>query len=134
MGDPDSLEPVEVIAPEKPSPEGELARPGRPARIEVPEAIKDLIQERQRVATGLANPRGMLADDQGVLVALAGTGDPANPKTGGLVRLVDRDGDGDYLDPGEVKPLLQRQPSRNILEIVRRDEVFGVAAVAKGGE
>jgi hypothetical protein len=101
--------------------------------ISVPDDPPEALLPRNRVAAGLANPRGMLGVDGGLLVAIAGTGDPRNPNTGALVRLTDRDGDGDFLDRGEITTLLGRQPSRNILEIVRRDEVFGMAAVAAGG-
>jgi hypothetical protein len=66
-----------------------------------------------------------------MLVSEAGTGEPDQP-SGRLLRLTDQNGDGDYLDTGEQSVLLDRQPSKNILDIVRRDEVFGMAGMAQG--
>jgi hypothetical protein len=66
-----------------------------------------------------------------LLVSEAGTGEPG-VASGRLLRLSDENGNGDYLDPGEQRVLLDRQPSKNILEIVRRDEVFGMAGMAEG--
>lgn len=94
-----------------------------------------VIEERPRVrvASGLANPRGMhVLADGSLLVSTAGTGDPNNPLTGALLRLTDRNQDGDFDDEGERTALLDRQPSKNVLEIVRRDEVFGFAGMAEG--
>jgi glucose/arabinose dehydrogenase len=89
---------------------------------------------RTLIASGLLNPRGMhLLPSGELLVAEAGTGDPDNPNTGRLTRLRDANGDGDYLDEGERSVLLGGQPSKNILKIVRRDEVFGMAGIAEGG-
>ena len=112
-----------------------------PARSDVPSApaisvpLEPRVQElpRVRVASGIANPRGMqrLADGS-MLVSSAGTGDPANPNTGALLHLSDLNHDGDYDDDGERVTLLGDQPSKNILEIVRRDEVFGMAGIAEG--
>ncbi len=89
---------------------------------------------RRRVATGLANPRGMLAASDGsLLVAVAGNGDMLAEGSGGLLSMRDRNDDGDFDDPGERTSLLDKQPSRNLLELVRRDEVFGMAGLAAGG-
>ncbi|MET0387531.1 MAG: hypothetical protein ABW321_16290 [Polyangiales bacterium] len=102
--------------------------------IEVPETPTVALLDRARVATGLPNPRGMhVQADGSLLVAVAGTGDPANPLSGGIVRLRDKDADGDFDDPGERSAILERQPSRNLLSLVRRDEVFGMAGLAEGG-
>jgi hypothetical protein len=65
-------------------------------------------------------------------VSVAGTGDPANPNTGALLHLIDNDHDGDYDDEGERTTLIGEQPSKNLLDIVRRDEVFGMAGMAEG--
>jgi len=67
-----------------------------------------------------------------LLVSEAGTGAPGDELSGRLVRLEDRNADGDYLDADEQRPLLDAQPSKNILHIVRRDEVFGMAGMAEG--
>ena len=102
--------------------------------LEVPRAPRHRTLPRRRVATGLANPRGMLALGGGqLLVAVAGTGDPESPDTGGLLRLDDWNADGDYDDTGERSELLGAQRSVNILDLVHRDEVFGMAALAVGG-
>jgi hypothetical protein len=113
--------------------------PAHPAATPVSSAIEVPLQPqaaglpRQRVASGLLNPRGMhrLADGS-LLVSLAGSGDPENLRSGGLARLHDDNHDGDFDDAGERTTLLADQPSHNILEIVRRDEVFGMAGIAEG--
>ncbi|MET0343558.1 MAG: hypothetical protein ABW252_21280 [Polyangiales bacterium] len=103
------------------------------AALKVPSAPRIAPLPRVRVATGLANPRGMHAlPDGSLLISTAGTGDPAQPNTGGLLRLTDANGDGDFDDDGERTTLLSEQPSANVLEIVRRDEVFGMAGMAEG--
>lgn len=109
---------------------------GEQAAIEVPKNIAPppAPVPRTRVATGLANPRGMhVLPDGSMLVSIAGTGDPAEPLSGGVLRLRDNNGDGDFDDPGEQTSVLRDQPSRNILQLVRRDEVFGMAGMAQGG-
>lgn len=101
--------------------------------IDVPTVLTSAELPRVRVATGLLNPRGMFVRQDGsLLVAEAGTGDPQNPNTGALLRLRDVNQDGDYDDEGERSTLLDKQKSVNILEIVRRDEVFGMASIAEG--
>jgi hypothetical protein len=85
---------------------------------------------RARVASGLRNPRGMhVLPDGALLVSEAGTG---APDTGRLSRLRDTNADGDFDDEGERAVLLDAQPSKNIVAIVRRDEVFGMAGIAEG--
>jgi hypothetical protein len=101
--------------------------------IEVPQAPAIALLPRERVASNLANPRGMfMRPDGSFLVSIAGTGDPANPMTGGIVRLQDANQDGDMDDDGERTWLLEQQQSRNIFNLVRRDEVFGMAGMAQG--
>lgn len=101
--------------------------------IDVPLAPAVALRPRVRVATNLANPRGMLVEADGsLLVSIAGTGDPSDPLTGGLQRLRDGNADGDFDDPGERTTLLDKQPSSNLLHLVRRDEVFGMASIAAG--
>jgi hypothetical protein len=103
------------------------------ASIEIPMSPATAPAARVRVAIGLDTPRGMhVAEDGSLLVSIAGTGDPASPMTGGLVRLRDANADGDFDDAGERSALLEGKPSKNILEIVRRDEVFGMAGMAAG--
>jgi hypothetical protein len=104
------------------------------AELTIPEAPASELLPRVRVATGLLNPRGMHRLPSGeLIVAEAGTGRPADGASGRLTRLRDANGDGDYLDAGERVVLLADQPSRNILDVVRRDEVFGMAGIAEGG-
>jgi hypothetical protein len=103
------------------------------AAISVPVAPSVRELPRVRVAGDLANPRGIQRlPDGSLLVATAGTGDPANPNTGALLHLIDRNSDGDYDDEGERTTLLGGQPSKNLLDLVRRDEVFGMAGMAEG--
>ncbi len=99
--------------------------------IVVGEALERRLVPRERVATGLANPRGMLVREDGLLVSLAGDGDPSKGDSGALLLLRDRNGDGHFED--EQMVFLDRQPSRNVLDVVRRDEVFGMAGIAEGG-
>jgi hypothetical protein len=100
----------------------------------VPEQPGVALLPRVRVAGGLLNPRGLQVLPSGdLLVAEAGTGRPADGASGRLSRLHDANRDGDYLDQGERVVLLAEQPSRNILDVVRRDEVFGMAGIAEGG-
>jgi hypothetical protein len=102
--------------------------------FDIPAAPSRALLPRTLVARGLNNPRGMHALPNGaLLVNEAGTGDPEAPRTGTVLRLTDEDGDGDFLDDGERTELLGEQPSKNILSIVRRDEVFGMAGMAAGG-
>jgi hypothetical protein len=72
--------------------------------------------------------------DGSLLVSVAGTGDPKNPMTGGIVSLRDANNDGDMDDEGERSWILEQQLSRNIFDLVRRDEVFGMAGMAQGGQ
>jgi hypothetical protein len=104
------------------------------AAIEVPQAPAKALLSRVRIASGLNNPRGMqFSADGALLVAEAGTGDPQNPNTGALLAMRDVSGDGDYDDRGERKTLLGGLRSVNILDVVRRDEVFGMGPIAQGG-
>lgn len=99
----------------------------------MPEQVPVALAERRLVATGLRNPRGLQPLPSGaLLVAEAGTGVPGDELSGRLSRFEDRNGDGDYADEGEQHALLEGQPSKNILNIVRRDEVFGMAGMAAG--
>ena len=101
--------------------------------IDVPLAPRVALRERRVVARGLDNPRGMQpVGPDAMLVSEAGTGAPNDALTGRLTRLEDHNADGDYLDEGERRVLLDKQPSRNLLDIVRRDEVFGMAGMAEG--
>jgi hypothetical protein len=116
-------EPEDARAANKPA-AGAIEVPISPALAELP---------RTRVATSLANPRGMHVNADGtMLVSIAGTGDPNDPNTGGLWQLQDANRDGDFDDAGERTVLLDKQRSRNLLELVRRDEVFGMAGMAEG--
>lgn len=104
------------------------------ASISVPATLSTVSLPRRVVARGLKNPRGMYPlPEGGLLVSEAGTGAPDSPNSGALLRMRDENQDGDFDDPGERVVLLPDQPSKNIFHIVRRDEVFGMAAIA-GGE
>lgn len=119
-------------AASQPVPES-AAQPAHSNAISVPLVPEVRELPRTRVATDLQNPRGVEPlPDGSLLVATAGTGDPANPNTGALLRLVDVNRDGDFDDEGERTTLLANQPSKNLLDIVRRDEVFGLAGIASG--
>jgi hypothetical protein len=103
----------------------------KPIEVPVSPALAEL--PRVRVAVGLPNPRGLhVMADGALLVSVAGTGDPNDPNTGGLWRLQDTNHDGDFDDEGERSALLDKQRSRNLLTLVRRDEVFGMAGMAEG--
>lgn len=110
------------------------AQPSAADAIDVPVSPELALLPRERVATNLANPRGLFVRPDGsLLVSIAGTGDPNNPMTGGIMRLHDANEDGDMDDEGERSWLLEQQLSRNIFDLVRRDEVFGMAAMSQGG-
>ncbi len=105
------------------------------ASLQIPREFPLALLQRTVVARGLSNPRGMLVlSDGSLLVSEAGSGAPDAPLSGTLSHLTDRDGDGDFLDEGERKVLLDQQPSKNMLEVVHRDEVFGMAGIARGGD
>jgi hypothetical protein len=107
---------------------------GNGATVEVPLEMAFRPVPRLRVASDLANPRGMLVRGEELLVAVAGDGDPGRPASGGLLALADLDGDGRYESPGERRVLLEGRVSRNVIDIVRRDEVFGMAGIAGEGD
>lgn len=94
-----------------------------PPTAQVPAATAVRPTARSMVARGLRNPRGMLEESDGsLLVATAGSGGDA--ADGALVRV--RRG-------AATETLVDRQPTNNLLEFVRRDEVFGLAALERGG-
>jgi hypothetical protein len=103
----------------------------RSVAIDIPEHPVEEFAERQRIADNLLNPRGMLLDGRYLLVAQAGEGLDNDTGTGSVVRLKDTNGD-QIMD--ERQDLLGNLPSKNILHIVRRDEVFGPADIARGGD
>ena len=88
------------------------------------------------ILTGLENPRGVAIDSEGaLLVAEAGRGDdPADItlRTGKLTRYLDRNGDGDFADAGEVEPWFEHLASYNAMNVYAtgRDEVSGPSDVA----
>ncbi len=102
----------------------------RSAAIAIPDNPTPETMERERIADGLLNPRGMLLDRDTLMVAMAGRGLEKDQGTGSLVLLRDANGDRSL---EQRQPLLSDLPSRNILHIVRRDEVFGMADIARGG-
>jgi hypothetical protein len=102
--------------------------------VVVPAELSRTLLARVVVARGLNNPRGLrLLPSGALLVSEAGIGLPGDAGSGRLLRLEDRNGDGDYLDAGEQHVVLDHQPSKNIIGIVRRDEVFGMAGIDEGG-
>jgi hypothetical protein len=92
------------------------------------------------ILTGLRNPRGVALDAEGgLLVAEAGLGDDAGDvreRSGRLTRFIDRNGDGDFEDPGEVEPWAEHLPSYNAMNVYAtgRDEVSGPSDVAVHGD
>lgn len=88
------------------------------------------------ILTDLRNPRGVFLDSEGgLLVAEAGLGDdPADvrDRTGRLTRYIDRNGDGDFDDPGEVEPWFEHIASYNAMNVYAtgRDEVSGPSDIA----
>jgi len=92
------------------------------------------------VLTGLRNPRGVaLVADGGVLVAEAGLGDDAvdvTRRTGRLTAFIDRNGDGDFADPGETEPWFEHLASYNAMNVYAtgRDEVSGPSDVTVHGD
>ena len=97
------------------------------ARIRIPHEAPQSLQRRRTIARNLDNPRGVLIDTDGtLLVAVAGKG--LADSDGGILRF-QRAEDGSYQDPANI---LSDQASTNLLSLVRRDEVFGVAAIKRG--
>ncbi len=92
------------------------------------------------ILTGLRNPRGVALDAEGgLLVAEAGLGDDAGDvreRSGRLTRFIDRNGDGDFEDPGEVEPWAEHLPSYNAMNdyATGRDEVSGPSDIAVHGD
>lgn len=113
--------------------EGSHADASTAAPIVIPLKATEELRPREVVARLLDNPRGLLVlADGSLLVAEAGLGDLDKPLTSRLTRLTDLDRDGRYDSQGERRMLLDGQRSINILEHVRRDEVFGMASIAAG--
>ena len=92
------------------------------------------------ILTDLENPRGVALDAEGgLLVAEAGSGDDAadvRQRSGKLTRFIDRNGDGDFTDPGETEPWFEHLASYNAMNVYAtgRDEVSGPSDVAVHGD
>jgi DNA-binding beta-propeller fold protein YncE len=92
------------------------------------------------ILTDLRNPRGVALDaGGGVMVAEAGLGDDAadvTRRTGRLTRFIDRNGDGDFDDQGEIEPWFEHLASYNAMNVYAtgRDEVSGPSDVAVHGD
>ena len=92
------------------------------------------------ILTGLQNPRGVSLDAEGgLLVAEAGSGDDApdvRQRSGRLTRFIDRNGDGDFTDPGETEPWFEHLASYNAMNVYAtgRDEVSGPSDVTVHGD
>ena len=95
--------------------------------IQIPAEVPQKLSARSHVLRRLHNPRGtLLANDGTLLVAVAGTG--TERSDGGILRFqLDAGG-----HPRSPATLLANQHSQNLLALVRRDEVFGVAAIKAG--
>src|SRR5688500_6661391 len=75
------------------------APPSSGSAIEIPQSPPRRPLARVRVASDLANPRGIhVFADGSLLVAVAGTGDPSDANTGALLHLRDTNQDGDFDD------------------------------------
>lgn len=124
--------PASGVEPEETERTLSIGRHSLADAISVPLEPGRQLLPRQLVANGLNNPRGMLpVSSDTLLVALAGRGLASEPLTGEVVLLKDHDDDG-ILELDET--LLERQRSTNIIDLVRRDEVFGMADIASGGD
>jgi glucose/arabinose dehydrogenase len=101
--------------------------------VQIPQNPRVELYTPRVIAEDLLNPRGVLRAGSGLLVAEAGKGDPAEPLSARLLALVDRDQDGTYASD-ERQVLLDGQRSMHILErmAMNRDEVFGLADIARG--
>ena len=92
------------------------------------------------ILTGLRNPRGVALDAEGgLLVAEAGLGDDVadvRERSGRLTRFIDRNGDGDFVDPGEIEPWFEHLASYNAMNVYAtgRDEVSGPSDVTVHGD
>ena len=92
------------------------------------------------ILTGLQNPRGVAFDAEGgLLVAEAGLGDDVadvRERSGRLTRFIDRNGDGDFKDPGEAEPWFEHLASYNARSHLeqRNDEVSGPSDVTVHGD
>ena len=92
------------------------------------------------ILTGLRNPRGVALDAEGgLLVAEAGLGDDVadvRERSGRLTRFIDRNGDGDFADPGEIEPWFEHLASYNAMNVYAtgRDEVSGPSDVTVHGD
>lgn len=90
--------------------------------------------------TDLRNPRGVALDAEGgFLVAEAGLGDDTadvRERSGRLTRFVDRNGDGDFADPGETEPWFEHLASYNAMNVYAtgRDEVSGPSDLTVHGD
>jgi hypothetical protein len=119
----------------KPGAVGPSAAPSATADVVVPAELSRAPLTRVVVARGLNNPRGLhLLQSGALLVSEAGIGLANDPGSGRLLRLEDQNRDGDYIDAGEQHVVLDHQPSKNIIGIVRRDEVFGMAGIDEGDD
>jgi hypothetical protein len=84
------------------------------------------------VAKGLINPRGLQSlDDGSILVVEAGSGAPQPPGSGRVVKLGLNDSKNGpkYI---QKETLLAEQQSMNMLKMMQRDEIMGLADVAHG--
>ena len=122
----------DAVAPLAAAPLVSVTAPGALAEVTVPAHVARALLPRHKVAGNLRNPRGLVRlPDGALLVAEAGTGAPDDLLSGGIVKLA-LGADGRFGERRLAQVLLAGQPSKNILEIVRRDEVFGMGGMATG--
>jgi hypothetical protein len=95
--------------------------------VRIPTDVPQTIHERKNLLRRIDNPRGTLLEPRGtLLVAVAGSG---HRQADGSIRRFHPGPDGNYRAP---TILIANQASKNLLPLVRRDEVFGVAAIKAG--
>jgi hypothetical protein len=96
--------------------------------VTIPGTPGQVLRLRKVVVRGLRNPRGLLVEADGSLVvATAGSG---TSNDGALLRLA-KNPDGTW---GPPAALLEHQPSRNLIDLVHRDEIFGLAGLKRGDD
>ncbi len=92
------------------------------------------------ILTDLRNPRGVaVGAEGGVLVAEAGLGDDAadvTQRTGRFTGFIDRNGDGDFTDPGETERWFEHLAGYNAMNVYAtgRDEVSGPSDITVHGD
>ncbi|MFT4924960.1 MAG: hypothetical protein ACI8WB_001050 [Phenylobacterium sp.] len=93
-------------------------------------SIPSKCRDAKIIATGLVNPRGLQAlDDGSILVIEAGRGEMKSPDTGRLLKL-SSDISSDERKTSDI--ILDKQHSMNMLGMMNRDEIMGMSDIAQG--